>query len=38
MTYRAPDAVPLPPQDVVLMFCTASGWRDGRLARFRASR
>ncbi len=26
-------AVPVTPQDVVLIFCTVSGWRDGRLTQ-----
>jgi saccharopine dehydrogenase-like NADP-dependent oxidoreductase len=27
------NAVPVTPQDVVLIFCTVSGWRDGRLTQ-----
>jgi saccharopine dehydrogenase-like NADP-dependent oxidoreductase len=27
------SAVPVTPQDVVLIFCTVSGWKDGRLTQ-----
>jgi len=27
------NAIPVTPQDVVLIFCTVSGWRDGRLTQ-----
>ncbi|MDB5296187.1 MAG: putative dehydrogenase [Phycisphaerales bacterium] len=32
------NAVPATPQDVVLIFCTVSGWRDGRLVQLTDAR
>src|SRR5947209_18450914 len=32
------NAVPMTPQDVVLIFCTASGWKDGRLTQLTDAR
>jgi len=32
------NAVPVTPQDVVLLFCTVTGWRDGRLTEITDAR
>jgi saccharopine dehydrogenase-like NADP-dependent oxidoreductase len=32
------NAVPATPQDVVLIFCTVSGWKDGRLVQLTDAR
>jgi saccharopine dehydrogenase-like NADP-dependent oxidoreductase len=32
------NAVPMTPQDVVLIFCTASGWKEGRLTQLTDAR
>ena len=32
------NAVPMTPQDVVLIFCTVTGWKDGRLTQLTDAR